>query len=231
MSELLKKLKDDLHLGKNKRDSSSSSSDSSDDEDNDKGAVISSLDSDDTKFKCALKKNCREGDHKKRTTGSKKVEYKKKQWHDKCFVCEVCKTDFSNKSFLYKEKNFYCQSCYHDKFAPKCQKCSKNILNEVLKYDGGAYHKDCFVCHTCRLTLAGKKFMKHDGNLVCTDCYSKSYAKTCHSCTKAVMGDVIVFEDKHWHKDCFVCHTCNSSLAGNKFLKSGEHLKCEKCAR
>ncbi len=57
--------------------------------------------------------------------GMKKMEYKTRQWHEKCFVCCTCKNPIGTKSFIPKEHDIYCAKCYEDKFATKCTKCKK----------------------------------------------------------------------------------------------------------
>ena len=57
--------------------------------------------------------------------GMKKMEYKTRQWHEKCFVCCVCTNPIGTKSFIPKENDIYCTACYEDKFATKCVKCNK----------------------------------------------------------------------------------------------------------
>ena len=63
--------------------------------------------------------------------GMKKMEYKTRQWHEKCFVCCVCKNTIGTKSFIPKENDIYCTGCYEDKFATKCIKCNK--VNKQIK--------------------------------------------------------------------------------------------------
>jgi hypothetical protein len=36
--------------------------------------------------------------------GMKKMEYKGKQWHDKCFCCALCKNPIGTKSFIPKNE-------------------------------------------------------------------------------------------------------------------------------
>ena len=59
------------------------------------------------------------------------MEYKGRNWHEKCFACAVCKKSFDGKAFVPKGDNFYCTSCYDDKFVPKCFKCKKVLLRLV----------------------------------------------------------------------------------------------------
>lgn len=57
--------------------------------------------------------------------GMKKMEYKGKQWHDKCFCCATCKIPIGTKSFIPKNDDVYCANCYEEKFATRCSKCKK----------------------------------------------------------------------------------------------------------
>ena len=64
--------------------------------------------------------------------GMKKMEYKTRQWHEKCFVCCTCHNPIGTKSFIPKEHDIYCAKCYEDKFATKCIKCSKVKFKIIL---------------------------------------------------------------------------------------------------
>ena len=68
--------------------------------------------------------------------GMKKMEYKTRQWHEKCFVCCTCHNPIGTKSFIPKEHDIYCAKCYEDKFATKCIKCNKvSRVKDTLKTD------------------------------------------------------------------------------------------------
>lgn len=56
------------------------------------------------------------------------MEYKSRQWHEKCFSCFVCKTPIGTKSFIPREQDIYCSGCYEEKFATRCVKCTKVIF-------------------------------------------------------------------------------------------------------
>lgn len=51
------------------------------------------------------------------------MEYKTRQWHEKCFSCCVCKTPIGTKSFIPREQEIYCAGCYEEKYATRCIKC------------------------------------------------------------------------------------------------------------
>ena len=72
----------------------------------------------------------------------KKMEYKTRKWHDKCFQCVVCKSLVGSKPFIIPNENdVYCVGCFEEKFANKCTKCKKimttggvTFKNEVRFY-------------------------------------------------------------------------------------------------
>lgn len=65
--------------------------------------------------------------------GTKKMEYKTRQWHEKCFCCCVCKTPIGTKSFIPREQDIYCAGCYEDKFATRCIKCRNVSRNFFVR--------------------------------------------------------------------------------------------------
>ena len=64
------------------------------------------------------------------------MEYKTRQWHEKCFCCVVCKNPIGTKSFIPREQEIYCAGCYEDKFATRCIKCNK--VSQHLEYSSCA---------------------------------------------------------------------------------------------
>ena len=141
-------------------------------------------------------------------SGTKKMEYKGKQWHEKCFSCCVCKKPFGTKSFVPKKNDVYCSPCYDDKFASRCAKCSKVktiksslyfplylnvpyfqiITTGGVKYEEKSYHRECFTCGHCSKVLAGQSFTSKDDKPYCADCYGNLFAKKCTGCHKAITG-------------------------------------------
>ena len=69
--------------------------------------------------------------------GMKKMEYKGKQFHDKCFCCAMCKSPIGSKSFIPKADDVYCAQCYEEKFATRCCACKK-VSDETEKLIGEA---------------------------------------------------------------------------------------------
>uniref|UniRef100_A0A1I7X1Z0 Four and a half LIM domains protein 2 n=1 Tax=Heterorhabditis bacteriophora TaxID=37862 RepID=A0A1I7X1Z0_HETBA len=120
--------------------------------------------------------------------GMKKMEYKGKQWHDKCFCCAHCKNPIGTKSFIPKNEEVYCGSCYEEKFATRCNKCRKVITTGGVTYKNEPWHRECFCCTNCNTSLAGQRFTSKDEKPYCANCYGELFAKRCNACTKPITG-------------------------------------------
>ncbi|XP_055909437.1 trichohyalin isoform X1 [Eupeodes corollae] len=167
--------------------------------------------------------------------GTKKMEYKTRQWHEKCFCCCVCKTPIGTKSFIPREQEIYCAGCYEEKFATRCIKCNKVITAGGVTYKNEPWHRECFTCTNCNITLAGQRFTSRDEKPYCADCFGELFAKRCTACVKPITGiggtRFISFEDRHWHHDCFICASCKTSLVGRGFITDGPDIICPECAK
>ncbi|XP_057366891.1 prickle planar cell polarity protein 3-B-like isoform X2 [Daphnia carinata] len=167
--------------------------------------------------------------------GTKKMEYKSRQWHEKCFSCFVCKTPIGTKSFIPREQDIYCSGCYEEKFATRCVKCTKIITTGGVTYKNDPWHRECFTCTHCDKSLAGQRFTSKDEKPYCAECFGELFAKRCTACTKPITGiggtRFISFEDRHWHNDCFQCASCNASLVGKGFITDGADILCPECAK
>ncbi|KAK5645975.1 hypothetical protein RI129_004439 [Pyrocoelia pectoralis] len=167
--------------------------------------------------------------------GTKKMEYKTRQWHEKCFCCNVCKTPIGTQSFIPREQEIYCAKCYEDKYATRCIKCNKVITSGGVTYKNEPWHRECFTCTNCNTSLAGARFTSRDDKPYCAECFGELFAKRCTSCNKPITGiggtKFISFEDRHWHNDCFYCANCRTSLVGRGFITDAEDIICPECAK
>ncbi|XP_077296394.1 prickle-like protein 1 isoform X2 [Arctopsyche grandis] len=167
--------------------------------------------------------------------GTKKMEYKTRQWHEKCFCCVVCKTPIGTKSFIPREQEIYCAGCYEEKFATRCVKCNKIITQGGVTYKNEPWHRECFTCTNCSTSLAGQRFTSRDDKPYCAECFGELFAKRCTSCSKPITGiggtRFISFEDRHWHNDCFICALCKTSLVGRGFITDAQDIICPECAK
>lgn len=168
--------------------------------------------------------------------GMKKMEYKTRKWHDKCFQCVVCKTQVGSKPFIIpNDTDVYCVGCFEEKFATKCTKCKKIMTTGGVTFKNEAWHRECFVCTNCQTMLAGQKFASRQDKPYCANCFGELFAKRCTACSKPITGAggtrFISFEGRHWHSQCFMCANCQVSMAGKGFITDGDEIICPDCAK
>ncbi|UYV76032.1 FHL2 [Cordylochernes scorpioides] len=167
--------------------------------------------------------------------GSKKLEYKGHQWHERCFCCCTCKDTIGTKSFIPRDNSIYCLSCYEDTFATRCVKCNKSITTGGVTYRNDPWHRECFTCSECARPLAGQRFTSREDRPYCSECFGQLFAKRCAACSHAITGiggtRFISFEERYWHNDCFICGSCNGSLVGRGFIADGSDVLCPECAK
>ncbi|VDK45465.1 unnamed protein product [Gongylonema pulchrum] len=96
------------------------------------------------------------------------MEYKGKQWHDKCFCCALCKTPIGTKSFIPKNDEV--------------------ISTGGVTYKNEPWHRECFCCTNCNTSLAGQRFTSKDEKPYCANCYGELFAKRCNACVKPITG-------------------------------------------
>ncbi|XP_076269314.1 four and a half LIM domains protein limpet isoform X1 [Rhynchophorus ferrugineus] len=176
-----------------------------------------------------------DGCHEIFRAGTKKMEYKTRQWHEKCFCCCVCKVPIGTQSFIPREQEIYCAKCYEDKYATRCIKCNKVITSGGVTYKNEPWHRECFTCTNCQKSLAGERFTSRDEKPYCAECFGELFAKRCFACNRPITGiggtKFISFEDRHWHNDCFFCASCRTSLVGRGFITDQDDIICPECAK
>lgn len=122
-----------------------------------------------------------------------------------------------------------------------CRGCSKPILSgqkSVSSKDGrlsGRYHKDCFVCMTCKEPFATADFYVHDDHPYCAHDYHTLNETLCESCDRGIEGHYLETSNvsgsgtKKFHPDCLKCATCKIQLSDDYFEMGGK-VYCEKDA-
>ena len=106
---------------------------------------------------------------------NERVMYNQRAFHKQCLTCDSCKAAlFKMKKIQYDTAtgNHYCEPCYAELFGPKCSKCNKPVTSYQLSstFADKIYHKECFVCGRCKLSLANREFTKIGNLVICKSC-------------------------------------------------------------
>ena len=96
-------------------------------------------------------------------------------YHKECLTCDSCNRELYKMKKVQRDAatgNNYCEPCYADLFGPKCGKCNKPVNSYMLSttYADKLYHKECFVCGRCKLSLANREFTKIGNLIICKNC-------------------------------------------------------------
>ncbi|KIW72440.1 hypothetical protein PV04_00634 [Phialophora macrospora] len=122
-----------------------------------------------------------------------------------------------------------------------CRGCAQLILvgqKSVSSADGrltGRYHKDCFVCQTCKSAFPTAEFYVHNDHPYCAHHYHELENSLCATCGKGIEGLYMETanvagrgKEKH-HPSCLKCTTCKIRLDHDYFELSGK-VYCERDA-
>lgn len=68
-------------------------------------------------------------------------------WHPEHFVCAGCGKTIVEAGFNVYDGRPYHNTCYVDRFVPKCTYCNKPLVGQYITHDGKPYHQDCYQDH------------------------------------------------------------------------------------
>ncbi|KAL0970299.1 hypothetical protein UPYG_G00240030 [Umbra pygmaea] len=162
-------------------------------------------------------------------------------FHVECFTCITCHARLRGKPFYALDKKSYCESCYISTLE-RCSKCSKPILDRILRAMGKAYHPHCFNCVVCGCCLDGVPFtVDATSQIHCIDDFHRKFAPRCSVCGQAIMPEPgqeetvrIVALDRSFHVNCYVCEECGLLLSsegeGRGCYPLDGHILCKGCS-
>ncbi|XP_077399672.1 thyroid receptor-interacting protein 6 isoform X2 [Vanacampus margaritifer] len=162
-------------------------------------------------------------------------------FHVECFTCIVCHARLRGQPFYALDKKSYCETCYISTLE-QCSKCSKPILDRILRAMGKAYHPRCFTCVVCNCCLDGVPFtVDATSQIHCIDDFHRKYAPRCSVCGKPIMPEAgqeetvrIVALDRSFHVNCYVCEECGLLLSsegeGRGCYPLDGHILCKGCS-
>lgn len=106
-------------------------------------------------------------------------------FHASCFQCVECKTNLDGVPFaLDKFGQHHCVPCFHQKYAPRCDRCHLAIApvgndKETVRVQaiGKNLHISCYKCEDCLLPLSRPSgeldgCFPHSGAILCENCYT-----------------------------------------------------------
>eukprot|EP00794_Sanderia_malayensis_P000099 gene99-706_t len=180
-------------------------------------------------------RNCANTCHKcqeKISMDDKDILYDNHHWHDTCLICVDCKQTLSGRSFLVKDVGeFICADCHKNSDTRRCKNCEQCFEPGMkrLELNGVFWHEECFVCELCKEPISSKRFMRHQDLTVCVKCYEGTFVKKCIECQQPLTQGGISYNGEPYHKQCFACAKCHTSIANKAFSVKDDKNFCVDC--
>jgi hypothetical protein len=155
--------------------------------------------------------------------------------HNDCFKCAQCSIFLRGNDYVRLANNeTICFNCNLKLNGVECHKCSQIIVKEGVTFGQKDYHQSCFNCDMCKANLMRMKQIytdKQGEGTFCSQCFMQAYSPKCSKCHNAIGPHQIAtnYEEKAFHRECFLCARCKKPLANKKFFKAGNILICEDC--
>lgn len=74
-------------------------------------------------------------------------------------------------AFVIHKGHPYCERCHLKLHKPKCKACKQPIPDIAVGALGGKWHRECFVCETCRNPFANNLFFPLENKAYCVECF------------------------------------------------------------
>lgn len=108
----------------------------------------------------------------------------------------------------------------------KCRGCAREIEGgQVVEAAGGRWHRQCFNCSLCEVSLVGVKQKKEEqGRVFCQQCWVERYAPSCFVCGGKIEGKRVRKGETFRHPSCTPISppiTRLTPAAGPKSLSKG----------
>ncbi|CAJ43909.1 PDZ and LIM domain protein Zasp [Caenorhabditis elegans] len=150
-----------------------------------------------------------------------------KSWCPEHFVCanSSCRRRLLECGFVEEDGQKFCESCFEQHIAPRCNKCSKPIISDCLNALQKKWHPTCFTCAHCQKPFGNSAFYLEQGLPYCEQDWNALFTTKCVSCRYPIeAGDRWVEAlGNAFHSNCFTCARCNHNLEGESFFaKNGQ---------
>jgi hypothetical protein len=115
---------------------------------------------------------------------------------------------------------------------PPCARCGQAVIGKVLNAMGKNYHAQCFNCTFCQKPFSDGRFLSHEDDPYCEQCYTNLMATRCATCQMPITDTAIHASGRVYHPNHFVCSGCGTNLRGQDY-KDGEYGEpyCVECSK
>ncbi|KAH9519209.1 Muscle LIM protein Mlp84B [Bulinus truncatus] len=120
-----------------------------------------------------------------------------RKYHKQCLKCSQCGKFLDSTNCNDHDDDIFCNTCYRRNFGPNsaapatapdtdavkaplssdsCQRCGKAVYMAERCTGGGKYfHKRCFRCNACGVSLDSTRLSVREDEIYCKSCYAKNF--------------------------------------------------------
>jgi hypothetical protein len=150
--------------------------------------------------------------------------------HPEHFQCAMCGKDLRNGDCHEHQGKSYCYEDWLKLQVNVCAGCRKPIVGRSITAMGRVWHPEHFCCTHCHAPFAGSQFFEKHGLPYCEEHFQQLFGRPCAKCNMPVTSNGVETLGKIWHKDHFVCQTCDTLLeVGGKICAWEGKPLCKKC--
>lgn len=149
-------------------------------------------------------------------------------WHVEHFQCDECLLPIGNLTFFERDEKVLCIECFEAKHMYRCAFCKECIRGPYITAFKSTFHPEHFFCGQCGKNFPpGEQFFEKEGHPYCHACYGSLFALKCAKCDTAIVGEFFTTQQKHYHKHCFTCQTCNATFPDGAYYIYNGSPYCE----
>ncbi|KAK5664854.1 hypothetical protein QVD99_008394 [Batrachochytrium dendrobatidis] len=149
-------------------------------------------------------------------------------FHERHFICSVCRCQIQPGRHFEHRQKLYCQKDFSRLPSVDCASCRGPIQGDSIHAIGAVYHRQCFSCTHCRVPFPDKRFFVYENKPYCQTHYHEKNNSLCGTCSRPIEGicvDVAELRRK-FHPPCWCCAYCNRPLTG-VYYAYGSRAYCE----
>ncbi|KAJ3150381.1 Transforming growth factor beta-1-induced transcript 1 protein [Geranomyces variabilis] len=143
-------------------------------------------------------------------------------WHEHHLRCAACRMPIQGNPFEHEDQ-VYCSADYASLVAPKCRECGLGIQGETICALDSTFHKECFVCQTCKEPFPDKSFYVVGQDPLCRLHYHERNNSLCGDCGEPIEGPCaeIAELNKRFHPAHWCCYVCRVPLSSTYYSFAG----------
>ncbi|XP_049847891.1 LIM domain-containing protein B-like [Schistocerca gregaria] len=145
------------------------------------------------------------------------------------FTCAECDMPLSENCFNECEDCYYCNEHYRELMKKLCYHCNRPIKGRIIHAIMHLWHPEHFCCTVCGDNLSSATFFEHEGKAYCKTHFLAISKYICEYCKVPVITQGVVFLDKHYHIEHFLCTSCSTPLNSKNLREWDSKPYCVKC--